>query len=226
VHPYLFPVGLGGAPTFKEGGNPALDAQKYWVNVRRAMLRAPIDRIGLGGYLHLTEGFPDFVETIADIADQFRKIKELHQVSEVYTDALKIGILSSWGKLRTWTCGGHYHEHPDLDLINILESISGLPYTVEFLSFDEVTKETLDSLDIIINAGFEGSSWSGGAHWDNAEAVRLLAQWVWKGGTFLGINAPSSLNNSFKMAHVLGVDYDDGKRLCHGQWEVNISKDS
>jgi beta-D-galactosyl-(1->4)-L-rhamnose phosphorylase len=226
LHPYLFPVGLGGAPTFKEGGNPALDAQKYWVNVRRAMLRAPIDRIGLGGYLHLSEGFPDFVETIADIADQFRKIKELHQVSEVYTDALKIGILSSWGKLRTWTCGGHYHEHPDLDLINILESISGLPYTVEFLSFDEVTKETLDSLDIIINAGFEGSSWSGGAHWDNAEAVRLLAQWVWKGGTFLGINAPSSLNNSFKMAHVLGVDYDDGRRLCHGQWEVDVAQDS
>ncbi|MGE4468471.1 lacto-N-biose phosphorylase central domain-containing protein [Sphaerochaeta sp.] len=47
----------------------------------------------------------------------------------MYTDALKIGVLSSWGKLRTWTCGGHYHEHPDLDLINILESLSGLPFT-------------------------------------------------------------------------------------------------
>ncbi|WP_419964845.1 1,3-beta-galactosyl-N-acetylhexosamine phosphorylase N-terminal domain-containing protein [Sphaerochaeta halotolerans] len=40
-----------------------LDVQKYWVHVRRAMLRAPIDRIGLRGYLNLTEGFPDFVET-------------------------------------------------------------------------------------------------------------------------------------------------------------------
>jgi beta-D-galactosyl-(1->4)-L-rhamnose phosphorylase len=226
LHPYLFPVGLGGAPTFKEGGNPALDAQKYWVNVRRAMLRAPIDRIGLGGYLHLTEGFPDFVETIADTADQFRKIKELHQASEVYTAALKIGILSSLGKLRTWTCGGHYHEHPDLDLINILESLSGLPYTVEFLSFDEVKKETLDSLDIVINAGFEGSSWSGGAHWDNAEVVRSLTQWVYEGGTFLGVNAPSAFNNSFRMAHVLGVDSDDGRRLCHGQWEVDVAQDS
>lgn len=55
LHPYLFPVGLGGAPTFMEGGNPTLDAKKYWNSVRRALLRAKIDRIGLGGYLHLVE---------------------------------------------------------------------------------------------------------------------------------------------------------------------------
>ena len=51
LHPYLFPVGLGGLPTFKEGGNPTRDAKIYWRNVRRALLRANIDRIGLGGYL-------------------------------------------------------------------------------------------------------------------------------------------------------------------------------
>lgn len=49
LHPYLFPVGLGGAPTFAEGGNPTLDAKKYWNSVRRALLRQPVDRIGLGG---------------------------------------------------------------------------------------------------------------------------------------------------------------------------------
>ena len=27
LHPYLFPVGLGGAPTFMEGGNPTLEAK-------------------------------------------------------------------------------------------------------------------------------------------------------------------------------------------------------
>ena len=110
-------------------------------------------------------------------------------------------------------------------MINILESLSGLPYTVEFFSFEEVSKETLASLDIVVNAGLEGSSWSGGAHWDNDEVVTLLTQWVWEGGTFLGVNAPSSRNHSFRMAHVLGVDYDDGKRLCHGQWEVSVAKE-
>ena len=48
LHPYLFPVGLGGAPTFTEGGNPTRDAMQYWRNVRRALLREPIQRIGLG----------------------------------------------------------------------------------------------------------------------------------------------------------------------------------
>lgn len=60
LHPYLFSVGLGGAPTFQEGGNPTRDAKEYWNHVRRVLLRVPIQRIGLGGYLHLAEDFPDF----------------------------------------------------------------------------------------------------------------------------------------------------------------------
>ncbi|MBP3813282.1 MAG: D-galactosyl-beta-1-4-L-rhamnose phosphorylase, partial [Butyrivibrio sp.] len=43
-HPYLFPVGLGGLPTFEKGGDPTRDAKKYWVQTRRAMLREKIDR--------------------------------------------------------------------------------------------------------------------------------------------------------------------------------------
>ena len=35
LHPYLFPVGLGGAPTFMDGGDPTLEAKKYWNSVRR-----------------------------------------------------------------------------------------------------------------------------------------------------------------------------------------------
>ena len=223
LHPYLFPVGLGGAPTFKEGGDPALDAQKYWVQVRRALLRAPIDRIGLGGILHLVEGFPDFVDAIADIAKQFRMIKDLHTRSSVYKVDLKVGILTSWGKLRTWTCGGHFHEHPDLDLINILESLAGLPYEVEFLSFDEVTQKNLEKIDVLINAGFAGSSWSGGEHWKDDKIVTTLTEWVYDGGVFVGVNEPSAVQgyaNNLRMAPVLGIDIDDGRRLCHGVWKV------
>ncbi len=77
LHPYLFPTGLGGAPTFAPGGNPTADAQRYWVNVRRALMRKPVDRIGLGGYLHLTEEYPDFVEYIAQITREFAAIKAL-----------------------------------------------------------------------------------------------------------------------------------------------------
>lgn len=35
-----------------------------------------------------------------------------------------------------------------------------------------------------------------------------------------------SLNNFFRMSHILGVDYDDGRRLYHGEWEVNVAQGS
>ena len=47
LHPYLFPTEVNGEPTFAPGGNPKLNAQRYWQNVRRAILREPVDRIGI-----------------------------------------------------------------------------------------------------------------------------------------------------------------------------------
>ncbi|MBO7359012.1 MAG: D-galactosyl-beta-1-4-L-rhamnose phosphorylase, partial [Clostridia bacterium] len=67
-HPYLFPVGLGGLPTFSEGGEPEKDAISYWLHVRRALARQTVQRIGLGGYLHLTIGQDKFNDAIAGMA--------------------------------------------------------------------------------------------------------------------------------------------------------------
>lgn len=225
LHPYLFPVGLGGAPTFMEGGNPTLDAKQYWNSVRRALLRAPIDRIGLGGYLHLVEPYPDFCDYIEKVADEFRRVKGMHGNGKPYTLAPKIGILTVWGKLRSWTCSGHYHEHPELDLINIQESLSGLPFDVEFLSFDDVKNGALTGLDVVINAGTEGSAWSGGENWNDAAVIEQLTGWVYNGGVFIGVNEPSAApgqNTLFRMAQVLGVDKDTGERVCHGRWQFDV----
>ena len=52
---------------------------EYWVRIRRGLLRVPIQRIGLGGYLHLTEDFPDFQDYIEQISDEFRLLKEFHE---------------------------------------------------------------------------------------------------------------------------------------------------
>ena len=94
----LFPVGLGGAPTFMEGGNPTLDAKEYWNHARRALLRAPIQRIGLGGYLHLTEDFPDFQDYIEQISDEFRMIEKYHEAGKPYTIKPKAAVLHYSGK--------------------------------------------------------------------------------------------------------------------------------
>lgn len=221
LHPYLFPVGLGGAPTFMEGGNPTREAQGYWKNVRRALLRDKIDRIGLGGYLSLTLPFPDFNDYIEKIADEFREIREFHNAGKPYVLKPRIAVLTFWGKLRSWTCSGHYHEHPEVDLININESLSGMPFDVEFICFDELKEKGLDKFDVVINAGFAGSAWSGGDAWNDEAVVSALTEWVYNGGVFIGVNEPSAVPGNdtfFKMAHVLGVDEDTGARICHGRY--------
>lgn len=221
LHPYLFPVGLGGAPTFMEGGNPTLEAKGYWKAVRRALLREKIDRIGLGGYLSLTIPFPDFQDYIEKISDEFRVIKEFHNEGKPYVLRPRIAVLHFWGKARSWTCSGHYHEHPEVDLININESLAGMPFDVEFICFDDLKENGLDKFDVVINAGTAGSAWSGGDAWNDSEVVEKLTKWVHDGGVFIGVNEPSAVNGNdtfFKMAHVLGVDEDRGEKICHGRY--------
>lgn len=221
LHPYLFPVGLGGAPTFTEGGDPTLDAKKYWNSVRRALLRAKIDRIGLGGYLHLVENFPDFCDYIEKVSDEFRLIRSFHDAGKPYTIRTRVAVLHSWGALRSWTLSGHFHETYMHDLIHINEALSGLPVDVKFISFEDVKKGALKDVDVVINAGYAGSAWSGGDNWKDDEVVTILTKWVHDGGAFIGVNEPSATegyDTYFRMAHVLGIDEDTGARVCHGRW--------
>ena len=228
LHPYLFPVGLGGLPTFSEGGHPERDARAYWVSARRALVRKPVDRIGLGGYLHLTEGYPAFVDAIADIADEFRRIKALHEAGEPETLPLTAAVLTTWGELRAWTCSGHFHETYMHPLIHVLEALSGLPVRVKFLTFAEAADGGLSGVDAVISAGRAGDAWSGGEAWADTRLVDALTRFVWEGGTLLGIGEPSALpggDTFFRMAHVLGVDEDNGAYVCHSPWSWETQPD-
>ena len=228
LHPYLFPVGLGGAPTFMEGGDPTLEAKKYWNSVRRALLREPVQRIGLGGYLHLVQDFPDFCDYIEQVADEFRTILGFHGEGAPYSIRTKVAVLHYWGKLRSWTLSGHFHETYMNDLIHINEALSGLPVDVRFLSFEDVKNGALADVDVVINAGFAGSAWSGGDAWKDAEVLEKLTRFVYEGGNFIGVNEPSAVegyDSFFRMANVLGVDEDTGAKLCHGKWSFEVQQD-
>ena len=225
LHPYLFPAGLGGAPTFMAGGDPTLEAKKFWNSVRRALLRESVDRIGLGGYLHLTEDFPDFVDYIEAVADEFRAIRDLHMAGNPYVLRPKVAVLHSWGRLRSWTLSGHFHETHMHDLIHINESLAGLPLDVSFISFEDVKNGALELVDVVINAGYAGSAWSGGEAWKDNEVVERLTKWVYQGGCFIGVDEPSAVagyDAYFRMAHVLGLDEDTGAKVCHGKWRYQI----
>ena len=208
LHPYLFPTGLRGEPTFMEGGDPALDAKRFWVNIRRGLLREPVDRIGLGGYLHLVEQFPDFVETIEQIAEEFRTLRQFHENDKPYVAPVKVAVLTAWGKLRSWVYVGHFIH--GMELYEVTESLAGLPVAVEFISFDDILKNGIpDDVHVILNAGRLDSAWCGGAYWKNEKVIEALSSWVANGGGFIGIGEPSACLHSsqyFQLSGVLGLD--------------------
>lgn len=220
LHPYLFPTGLKGEPTFKPGGNPTLDAKNFWIDARRGILRAPIDRIGLGGYLSLVEPFPDFQDYIEQLAREFRLLKSFHAAGKPYTAPFKIAILTAWGDLRAWTCSGHFT--PGVELYHVLEALAGLPVDVEFIDFDSLKKRGVPrGVKVIVNCGRAGSAWSGGHYWNDAEVVALLTMWVRKGGAVVGVAEPSAHatpGQSFKLAPVFGLDRDCGDRIANGKY--------
>lgn len=227
LHPYLFPVGLGGAPTFAEGGDPTRDAKEYWNHVRRALLREPVDRLGLGGYLHLVQDYPDFCDYIEQLMDEFRTIRSMHG-GGVYTLPVNVAVLHSWGSLRSWTLSGHFHETYMHDLIHINESLAGLPVNVKFISFADVENGALSDIDIVINAGRAGTAWSGGAAWKNSALVAAIQEWVYQGGCLIGVGEPSATEgfaDYFRMAQVLGVDEDTGAKVCHGKWQFEVDEE-
>lgn len=87
--PYFFP------DTFHEGGDPVREAKENWVTARRAILRKPIDRIGYGGYLKLACEFPEFLDYVESVCNEFR---------EAFTPLEKQTL--PWGaKLMTMECG-------------------------------------------------------------------------------------------------------------------------
>jgi beta-D-galactosyl-(1->4)-L-rhamnose phosphorylase len=221
LHPYLFPTGLKGEPTFKAGGNPTLDAKNFWIDARRGIVRAPIDRIGLGGYLSLVEPWPDFQDYIEGLLNEFRLLKSFHAGDKPYTAPFKVAVLTAWGDLRAWICSGHFTH--GLELNELIESLAGLPLEVEFISFDDLRKNGVPKgVKVIINAGREGSAWSGGHYWDDPKVQALLTQWVQKGGGFIGVGEPSAVSQPgqlFKLSHVLGLDRDRGERIANGKYK-------
>ncbi len=211
LHPYFFP------DVFYEGGDPVFESERTWLKCRRALLRSPVQRMGYGGYLSLALRFPDFVEHVAGITEQFRQIHEMRRGAEPWCAPFKVGILNSWGGLRSWQT--HQVAHSTWNqrcysYLGILEALAGLPFEVVFLSFDDVEMHGVpDDVGVLINAGDAGTSWSGGDRWRNPRLVARLRKWVDMGGGFIGVGEPTASYYQgafFQLWDVLGVQKELG----------------
>ena len=211
--PYFFP------DTFYEGNDPLPETVQNWITARRAILRNPVDRIGYGGYLSLAYKFPKFVDCVEKIADEFREIYDIVKGGNPYCK-MKVAILNSWGKLRTWQThmvAHALHYKQIYSYLGVLESLSGMAVDVSFISFDDVIhSDILDKFDVVINAGDVGTAFSGGKIWRNETLVAKIREWVYNGGGFIGIGEPSAYEHGgrfFQLAQVLGVDKELGFSL-------------
>ena len=95
--PYFFP------DTFHEGGDPVKEAKINWGTARRAILRKPIDRIGYGGYLKLALEFPDFIDYVESVCEEFRTLYDLSliHIFRVVRMLVQISGMVIWKNWRT-----------------------------------------------------------------------------------------------------------------------------
>ena len=223
--PYFFP------DTFCEGKDPVKEAKINWVTARRAMLRKPIDRIGYGGYLKLALQFPKFIDYIEDVCNEFRTLYENSKGCTAYA-IKKVAVLNSHGNMRKWAPFMVHHaiyHDKNYSYAGIIEVLSGAPYEVDFISFDDILNDNtiLNKYDTILNIGDANTSYSGDKYWLNETIVTSIREYVYNGGSFIGVGEPSAKQYNghyFQLANLLGVELETGFDLNKDKYNWDVKE--
>ena len=220
--PYFFP------DTFHEGGDPVKEAKENWVTARRAILRKPIDRIGYGGYLKLALQFPEFIDYVESVCNEFRELYENIKGTTPYC-VKTVAVLNSWGRCRSWGCHMVHHalyQKQNYSYAGIIEALSGAPFDVKFISFDDIRENPglLDTIDVIINVGDGDTAHTGGYEWADPAIAAAVRKFVYNGGGFIGVGEPTGHQHQgryLQLASVLGVEKETGFTLGYDKynWE-------
>ena len=217
--PYFFP------DTFHEGGDPVGEARDNWLTARRAILRKPIDRIGYGGYLKLACQFPEFLDYVESVCNEFRQLYQNIQGGRPVC-LKRVAVLNCWGKARSWGCHMVHHalyQKENYSYAGVIEALSGAPFDVAFISFEDIGKQPdlLNSLDVLICVGDGDTAHTGGRWWENPQVASAIRGFVLGGGGFIGVGEPSGhqyQGHYFQLASVLGVEKETGFTLGYGKF--------
>ena len=217
--PYFFP------DTFHEGGDPVGEARDNWLTARRAILRKPIDRIGYGGYLKLACQFPEFLDYVESVCNEFRQLYQNIQGGRPVC-LKRVAVLNCWGKARSWGCHMVHHalyQKENYSYAGVIEALSGAPFDVSFISFEDIGKQPdlLNRLDVLICVGDGDTAHTGGSWWENAQVASAIRGFVLRGGGFIGVGEPSGhqyQGHYFQLASVLGVEKETGFTLGYGKF--------
>ena len=217
--PYFFP------DVFNENGDPVKEAKYNWVTARRAILRKPIDRIGYGGYLKLALQFPEFLDYVEQVCNEFRTLYANVKGTTPYC-VKKVAVLNCWGKMRAWGCHMVHHalyQKQNYSYAGIIESLSGAPFDVVFINFQDILDNPaiLDDIDVIINVGDADTAHTGGEWWENPKIIEAICGFVYNGGGIIGVGEPSGhqyQGHFFQLANVFGVEEETGFTLGYDKY--------
>ena len=220
--PYFFP------DTFHEGGDPVKEAKENWVTARRAILRKPVDRIGYGGYLKLALEFPEFIDYVESVCNEFRELYENAKGTTAYC-IKTVAVLNSWGKARSWGCHMVHHalyQKQNYSYAGVIEALSGAPFDVRFISFDDVKADPsiLNEVDVLVNVGDGDTAHTGGAVWEDPAVSAAIRGFIRRGGGFIGVGEPTGhqyQGHYLQLASALGVEKEMGMTLNYDKynWE-------
>lgn len=217
--PYFFP------DVFREGGDPVKEAKENWVTARRAILRKPIDRIGYGGYLKLACQFPEFLDYVESVCNEFRQLYENIRGTTPYC-VKTVAVLNSWGKMRAWGCHMVHHalyQKQNYSYAGVIEALAGAPFDVRFISFDDLKADphALDGIDVLLNIGDGDTAHTGGAVWEDPAIAAAVRGFVHQGGGLIGVGEPSGhqyQGHYLQLAGVLGVEKETGFTLGYDKY--------
>ena len=137
-----------------------------------------------------------------------------------------VAVLNCWGKMRSWGCHMVHHalyQKQNYSYAGVIEALSGAPFDVKFISFDDVKNDPsiLDNIDVLINVGDGDTAHTGGVVWEDPDVAAAIRGFIWNGGGFIGVGEPSGhqyQGRYLQLAGALGVEKETGFTLNYDKY--------
>ena len=175
--------------------------------------------------LFLGDETMEFLDYVEQVCNEFRTLYANVKGTTPYC-VKKVAVLNCWGKMRAWGCHMVHHalyQKQNYSYAGIIESLSGAPFDVKFISFQDILDDSsiLDDIDVLINVGDADTAHTGGDWWVNPHIVEAVRKFVYNGGGIIGVGEPTGhqfQGRFFQLADVFGVEEEHGFTLGYDKY--------
>ncbi len=145
---------------------------------------------------------------------------------------MTVAVRNCWGKMRAWGCHMVHHalyQKQNYSYAGIIEALSGAPFDVRFISFDDVKADPaiLDDIDVLLNVGDGDTAHTGGAYWEDAAIASAVKRFVHRGGGLIGVGQPAGhqyQGRYLQLSGVMGVERETGFTLNYDKYNWDVAE--